>query len=501
MDDNGHGTHCAGTIGAVANNGQGVAGVMWEVRIMPLKFMSATGSGYTSDAVAAILYANRNGASVISNSWGGSGSSTTLKNAIDSSSALVVCAAGNDAKNTDSSPFYPASYTSPQVLAVAASTATDTLASFSNYGTKSVDVAAPGEYIYSTVPGNKYGYKSGTSMATPHVAGLAGLIEAYQPGITYSEVKGAILDSVDKKTSLQGKVLTSGRVNARNVLDSLRAAGLSVTSILPVSATNTGPVTVTVSGSGFLPRPSVALVAGTTSVPASPVTYVSAKELRCSFDITGLTPGSYNLAVSNPDGSSVTVPRCFEVLTPPPPSPPLITGLAPSSATAGGAAFTLTVEGCHFTKDSKVCWNGVACNETVFGDATRLSIQIPASFIAEPGTVSVTVADPLTGTSNAKTFTITAGLTPSVTRISPSTARMGTTRPYTIYGSNLVSGASASLVKSGTTIQCDNEVVVNSGRMTTTITVPSSAERGYWDLVVTNPGGKSGTKSRVLSVY
>jgi len=122
-------------------------------------------------------------------------------------------------RTPDSSPFYPASYTSPQVLAVAASTATDTLASFSNYGTKSVDVAAPGEYIYSTVPGNKYGYKSGTSMATPHVAGLAGLIEAYQPGITYSEVKGAILDSVDKKTSLQGKVLTSGRVNARNALD------------------------------------------------------------------------------------------------------------------------------------------------------------------------------------------------------------------------------------------------------------------------------------------
>jgi subtilisin family serine protease len=151
-DYNGHGTHVAGIIAAVGNNNTGISGVMWQAKIMPLRFLGVNGIGTTADAVSAILYANAKGAHVINNSWGGSGYSQTLKDAIDASSAVIVCAAGNNSKNNDSVPFYPAGYTSSNLIAVAATNHDDALASYSNYGVNSVDVAAPGSSIYSDVP-------------------------------------------------------------------------------------------------------------------------------------------------------------------------------------------------------------------------------------------------------------------------------------------------------------------------------------------------------------
>ncbi len=151
-DYNGHGTHVAGTIAAVGNNGLGITGVMWKAKIMPLRFLGIHGGGTTSDAVAAIFYASGKGAHIINNSWTGSGYSQTLKDAIDASSALVVCAAGNEAKNNDLSPSYPASYTSANIISVAATDQSDNLATFSNYGVSSVDIAAPGVSIYSSLP-------------------------------------------------------------------------------------------------------------------------------------------------------------------------------------------------------------------------------------------------------------------------------------------------------------------------------------------------------------
>ncbi|MBI5099170.1 MAG: S8 family serine peptidase [Nitrospirae bacterium] len=371
-----HGTHVAGTIAAVGNNTQGVAGVMWTAKIMPLRFLDAIGSGTTADAISAILYANAKGAHVINNSWGGGGFSQALKDAIDASPAVVVCAAGNSTSNNDSAPFYPASYTSANIIAVAATDHNDNLAWFSSYGATSVDVAAPGVSIYSTVParhqlffdnmttlnnwtaqspwglstiyfsspysasdsptgnyanntntslklanlisltgergtvleywlrlqtqsyydflcvdastngnswtnlncyygstgssfyfmeedltsydgraqfyirfrlqsnnsvtddgayiddvkitsysadytGTEYAYYSGTSMATPHVSGLAGLIKSLYPFLTNLEIKAAILNNVDTKSSLTGKVLTDGRINAFKALSSI----------------------------------------------------------------------------------------------------------------------------------------------------------------------------------------------------------------------------------------------------------------------------------------
>ena len=182
MDENGHGTHCAGIIGAEGENNLGIAGVNWKVQIMPLKFMNAGGFGTTKDAIEAINYViDRKKAGVnvriISASWGSTQKSRALGEVIrkaGENDILFVAAAGNATTNNDRSPHYPSSYDSPNVVSVAALDRNDQLASFSNYGLKSVALGAPGVDILSTWLGNQYEEKSGTSMATPVVAGVAG---------------------------------------------------------------------------------------------------------------------------------------------------------------------------------------------------------------------------------------------------------------------------------------------------------------------------------------
>ncbi len=223
MDDNRHGTHVAGTIGAVGNNDKGIVGVNWTVRLMALKFLSASGSGSTADAAEAIIYAADNGAMLTSNSWGGGGESQTLKDAIQyaqDKGLLFIAAAGNESKDNDGpNPNYPSSYTNESIIAVAASTDRDVLASFSNYGKTSVDLAAPGEDIYSTTPGNRYEYLSGTSMATPHVAGAAALVWAYfYPNTNWRKVKYSLFGAVDYVRSMEGWVLLDGRLNVNEAL-------------------------------------------------------------------------------------------------------------------------------------------------------------------------------------------------------------------------------------------------------------------------------------------
>lgn len=208
LDDNGHGTHVAGTIGAVGDNGIGVAGVNWNTRIMALKFLDKDGSGYLSNAVKAINYAVARGANVINASFGGGGYDAAMATAIANAKAhgvIVVAAAGNDGTNNDSSPEYPASYSGDNVIAVAATDRNDRLARFSNYGPNSVDIAAPGSSIYSTLPGGKYGTYSGTSMAAPHVAGAIALIWDAHPTWTYRQVVIALLHSTDDLPGLAGK--------------------------------------------------------------------------------------------------------------------------------------------------------------------------------------------------------------------------------------------------------------------------------------------------------
>lgn len=230
MDDNHHGTHVAGTIAAQGNNARGVTGVAWNTSIMALKFLSASGSGYTSDAIRAINYAtmmrSQYGVNirVLNNSWGGGGYSASLDSAIRASEAadiLFVAAAGNDGTNNDVNPHYPSSYDVNNVITVAATDRNDNLASFSNYGASSVDIAAPGVGIYSTIAGGYYASFSGTSMAAPHVTGVAALAFAYDPDATAAEVKDAILAGGDWISGLGGKVMTGMRLNAAGTLAQL----------------------------------------------------------------------------------------------------------------------------------------------------------------------------------------------------------------------------------------------------------------------------------------
>ena len=227
MDDNGHGTHCAGIIGAEGNNDEGIAGINWNVQIMPLKFLGRGGFGTTKDAIEAINYAidrKRNGVNVkvINASWGSTQYSKALEETIRAAGEegiLFVAASGNNSSSNDKRPHYPSNYNLPNVISVAALDRSDNLASFSNFGIKTVHVAAPGREILSTWLKNDYREASGTSMATPYVAGVAALILASEPKLSVEKLRERILKSVDKLDSLDGKVESGGRINAAKALD------------------------------------------------------------------------------------------------------------------------------------------------------------------------------------------------------------------------------------------------------------------------------------------
>lgn len=226
MDENGHGTHCAGVIGAEGDNNEGIAGINWEVEIMPLKFMGRGGFGTTKDAIEAINYVidrKRAGVNVrvINASWGSTMYSKALEDAIRAANEegiLFVAAAGNDSANNDSRPHYPASYKLPNVISVAALDRSDLMPTFSNFGSKTVHVAAPGKDIVSTWLGGGYREASGTSMATPQVAGIAALVLAQDPKMSVQKLRERLLKSVDLLDSLTGKLENAGRINACKVL-------------------------------------------------------------------------------------------------------------------------------------------------------------------------------------------------------------------------------------------------------------------------------------------
>ena len=229
MDDNGHGTHCAGIIGAEGNNGIGISGINWKVKIMPLKFLGRGGFGSTDAAIEAINYAidrRKNGVNVrvISASWGSNSRSKALEDTIRAASdagILFIAAAGNDGSDNDRRPHFPSNYDIPNVISVAALDRNDKLASFSNYGAKSVHVAAPGKDIVSTWLNDGYRAASGTSMATPYVSGIAALIISNDPGISMKDLRSRILGSADPLESLRGRVETGSRICAANALGSV----------------------------------------------------------------------------------------------------------------------------------------------------------------------------------------------------------------------------------------------------------------------------------------
>lgn len=231
MDDNGHGTHVSGTIGAVGNNGVGVVGVNWKVKLMALKFLSAEGSGGSADEFRAIRYAAKMGVDVVNASYGGGSPSKLVMMAIQAAGLkgmLYVAAAGNDSSNNDETPSFPANYPLANLISVAATDNRDQLAEFSNYGYQTVDIAAPGVNITSTVPTemegkevkNPYATYSGTSMATPHVVGAAALLLAAKPELRKNpaEVKRVLLASGDVLPQLLSKTKSGARLNVGNAV-------------------------------------------------------------------------------------------------------------------------------------------------------------------------------------------------------------------------------------------------------------------------------------------
>jgi subtilisin family serine protease/subtilisin-like proprotein convertase family protein/DNA-binding cell septation regulator SpoVG len=226
MDDHNHGTHVAGTIGAVGNNGIGVAGVAWNVQIMALKCFDASGNGTVADALRAFNYAVEMGAHISNNSYGTTAPEATdplFEEAIQNAASaghIFVAAAGNSSSDNDAVAHFPSGFNADNIISVAATDRNDRLASFSNYGATTVDLAAPGVDILSTVIGGGYQLFSGTSMATPHVAGAVALVRSFHPEWTYRQVIDEILGSVDYLPGLEGRVATAGRLNvARALLD------------------------------------------------------------------------------------------------------------------------------------------------------------------------------------------------------------------------------------------------------------------------------------------
>jgi subtilisin family serine protease len=253
-DSFGHGSHVAGTIGARGGDGRGTTGVAWQVGLLPLRALNDQGSGSSLDIADAMTYAAGRGARVVNVSLGGAGYSQTMLDAICAApDTLFVVAAGNSTNDVEQEPFYPCAYAAANIVCVAATDADDELASFSNFGAYSVDLAAPGAQILSTVPGGGHALYSGTSMATPHVAGAAALLFAQHPQWTPQQAKDALLGSVDRLPTLAGAVATGGRLNIARALaaEAGATAPVATTDAPATVGTTTATLAATVDAAGL----------------------------------------------------------------------------------------------------------------------------------------------------------------------------------------------------------------------------------------------------------
>jgi subtilisin family serine protease/regulation of enolase protein 1 (concanavalin A-like superfamily) len=410
-DDHYHGTHCAGTIGGVGNNGQGVAGVCWNVSLVGLKFLDAGGSGTTSGAVEATLYATKIACTLTSNSWGGGGYSQALKDAIDAAGVagiLFVAAAGNSGMDTDASPNYPSTYESANIVAVAATDRYDGMAYFSNWGLTTVDLGAPGVDVYSAAPNGSYQYLSGTSMATPHVAGACALLKSANPSLSGAQIKQAIMATSDPISSLAGKTVTGGRLNVHRALLMVSGPVLTVQNkaIVDVGNNNgiinpgeTAHVTITIASQGS--EPLTGLV-GTLSLSHPSLTLVDGSV-------------SYGTVVT---GSTSTGDGPFKIKV------------------ASGTVTPLVVEGLvTFTAASGGPWTtpvtlGVYTSATLSGTVqTKAGVSISGATVSWTGTSTGSVTTSATGTYTVSLVGGTYQVTASAATYAPSAPQSVTLPP------------------------------------------------------------------------
>jgi len=382
-NETGHGTHTAGTVGAVGNNGVGVAGVMWSCKLMALRFLGPNG-GYTSDAILAVQYANAKRVRVSNNSWGGGGFSQGLYDAINAGKAaghLFVAAAGNSGANSDSTPAYPGAYNLDNIISVAATDNNDALASFSNYGSTTVDIGAPGVTIYSTYGTSGYSYLNGTSMACPHVAGAVALVTSANPNMTYLQVRSRLLSTTRPVSSLSGKCVTGGVLDvaaaiagsgggsntAPTVAISSPANGSSFTTGTPI--TFTGTATDTQDGSLTASMTWTSSLQGTIGTGGS-------------FSRTDLVAGSHTITARATDSGSLQGSATVSITL-------TVGGTTPSAPTSPSASLSGTTV--------TVRWTDTSSNETGF--RVKRQKKVGSSWTSE--TVVATTGANVTQITNA----------------------------------------------------------------------------------------------------
>jgi subtilisin family serine protease len=535
MDDNNHGSHVSGTIGAVGNNGVGVAGINWTTSLMGLKFLNSAGSGTTAGAISAMDFAvNAKIAGVnvraLNNSWGGGGFSQALLDEINKAGAnniLFVAAAGNNASNNDAVAFYPASYGAANEIAVAATTQTDALASFSNYGANSVQLGAPGTNILSTVVGGGYSYFNGTSMATPHVTGSAALVLS-KCAQTTAQVKTTLMNNVDPIPALSGITVTGGRLNVNRALQSCATPDFSLAAS-PASQTVTQgqstSYTVTVSSTGGFSA-AVALsatpaIAGVTYsfAPASvtpPANGSATSTLTVSTTATATT-GSFTVTIT---GSSTGLPSrttTVGLVIQAPPTPDFAVGISPASQSISpgqSTTYTVTVSSTGGFSSAVALAASPAISGVTYsfapasvtppanGSATS-TLTVATTAAAAQGNFTITV----TGTSGTVSRSATAGLTiqaapagdftlsatPSLQSISPGdptsytitvTSMNGFTSPVTLSVTGMPAGASGSFSANPITPPANGSV-----SSTLNITTTGNLAFGTYILTITATGG------------
>ncbi len=436
LDDNNHGSHCAGTIGGVGNNAVGVAGVNWTASMMACKFLDSAGSGTTANAINAIEFAIQAKAAlgvdanvrVLSNSWGGGGFSQALLDEInkaDANNMVFVAAAGNNGTNNDVTPHYPSSYSTHNMIAVAATDNSDGLASFSCYGPTSVHLGAPGVDIYSTILGGGYAFFSGTSMATPHVSGACALVLSANGTLNIDQLKAAILNNLDPISSLAGLTITGGRLNVNKAVRSVGAPTPDFTiSALPSSRTvvqgaGTSYSTTIAASGGFsgVVSLSVSGLPSGSSGTFSPTTVTTSGNSTLSVTTSvGTPPGTYPLTITGTSGSLVHTTTVTLVVTGPLPPDFTITA-SPSSQSVGhnaSVSYTVTISAVNgFGGAVALTVTGVPASTTAVFTPTTVngSGTSTMTITTTSGTPKGTYTLTITGTSGGLVHSTTVGLT------------------------------------------------------------------------------------------
>lgn len=480
MDGHGHGTHVAGTIGAVGNNKLGISGVNWSTSLVPLRFLDDNGFGSTSNAILAIEYATALKLEITNNSWGGGSYSIAMEEAIKANQdagGLFVAAAGNNRSDNDLNPTYPACHPIQSIISVAALDSRDQLATFSNYGKESVHLAAPGVNILSTV-GNNYMEMSGTSMAAPHVSGAAALVKAVWSHYTNHQIKAKLIESVDgiSNPTIDGKLLSGGRLNVARALGAI-PANLNLSSVSPKIGSPSGGTKITVRGHGIQAGIEVRVGSGL----CHSLQLLSSSELTCIVPASGLE-GLQNITGINPDGGTSIISKAFQYNY-----PPSISSVTPNSGVVMGGV-RITLRGSRLAPRTQIFVGGKTCAQMRVTTAQNVSCVVPAN---SEGAQRIVVSNQF-GQESGEDVRFTY-LTPTrIISVTPTAGPLSGGNTLTVSGNGFRSGLR---VQAGSA-NCSNVNLVSSTELNCQIV--GTARAGSVTVTVTNTDGQ---KAALANAY